>query len=683
MIELLAPAGSRDALDAAIGEGADAVYMGLKEFNARNRAHNFSFKEIEAATYKLHSLKKKLYITLNVVFEEWESNKLFSILQFLDSVTPDGIIVQDLGLIKLIHENFPKLKIHASTQMNIASSNAVNHLSRYGVNRVVLARELSLNQIQNIRQQTNSELEIFVHGALCISASGLCMFSSYLGGKSANRGSCTQACRRLYYSEGEKGFFFSPNDLQLIEMIPDIVQTGIESLKIEGRMKSSEYVANVVKGYRFLLDNMESDRENAIAKSLSILSQDFARAKTDYYFTNKLNLDFLKPDSAKGTGIYLGKVKEVTTIGGFRMGRVEYKYKLFVNDSVRIHSSNDVKVEKNSYKIKKIINQNGNTYINLPDTFNEKDDIFLINKSSLKHKFEKIIPTNLSAYKKYPGKRPAPNIKRDKFPHTKQKLFEGGYYVKVNTIKDVFLTQTMRPKKIIIPLERGASFDLKRQIGSLPYNSNDIIISLEPFFVEDDLNWFMEEIDFFIEAGYKHYIVNNLAHINILKNKNLNLIAGPYLYTFNKYAIDFLLEQGIDFLISPIENNKKNMINSTKFFNKNRFFVTVFAYPELFIIPSDLSRKYSFGTFWDKFDNTFFLHNNKEKSIVINDKPFSIVDRINYLKREGFFKFVIDFSHTNLTKKFYRNIIKSCDENSPIPKSSRFNWKEGFFNGKI
>ncbi|MDR2608365.1 MAG: U32 family peptidase, partial [Treponema sp.] len=184
-LELLAPAGSPEALDAAIGEGADAVYLGLKSFNARMRSANFAFSQFEGALKNIHRMGKKVYVTVNTVFEQREGDRMYQLLRYLSGIGPDALIVQDFGVLKMVQDNFPSLKLHASTQMNIASGRGANALSRYGVSRVVLARELGLEEIRSIRANTNLELECFVHGALCISVSGLCLFSSYLGGKSA------------------------------------------------------------------------------------------------------------------------------------------------------------------------------------------------------------------------------------------------------------------------------------------------------------------------------------------------------------------------------------------------------------------------------------------------------------------------------------------------------------------
>ena len=235
MTELLAPAGNVEALDAAIGEGADAVYLGLKSFNARLRSSNFAWREFEAAVQSVHRLGKKIYVTVNTVCEESETERLYRFLSYLNKIGPDGLIVQDFGVIRMCQEFFPNLELHASTQMNVESAAAANELSAQGLKRVVLARELGLEEIRAVKEATNAQLEIFVHGALCVSESGLCLFSSYLGGKSANRGMCTQACRRIYNAEQSgtdvSGYYFSPCDLQLIEHVPELIRLAWTALK--------------------------------------------------------------------------------------------------------------------------------------------------------------------------------------------------------------------------------------------------------------------------------------------------------------------------------------------------------------------------------------------------------------------------------------------------------------------
>ncbi|MEK6200886.1 MAG: U32 family peptidase, partial [Desulfobulbaceae bacterium] len=211
--ELLAPAGSMEAFFAALDQGADAVYCGLKEFSARARARNFTLADVERMTSYAHSQNTHLYITLNTLINEAELPKLVDILASLAAIPVDGLIIQDLGVWRLARLHFPQLPLHASTQMTVHNAAGVKMLEQMGFTRAVLARELSLTEIAELRSQTSIELEHFVHGALCFSISGQCLFSSALTGMSGNRGRCAQPCRRRLHNRKQPGYHFSTSDL--------------------------------------------------------------------------------------------------------------------------------------------------------------------------------------------------------------------------------------------------------------------------------------------------------------------------------------------------------------------------------------------------------------------------------------------------------------------------------------
>ena len=262
-IELLAPAGSFDVMKACYSAGADAVYMGLNRFSARAYAENAtSDNYIEAIRYA-HRRGKKLYLTVNTLFKENEIEELYGLLAPLYTTGLDAVIVQDLGVISRIRELFPELPVHASTQTTVTGPGAVRILQKMGVRRVIPARELSLQELRRIKDETGVELECFIHGALCYSYSGQCLFSSMAGGRSGNRGRCAQPCRMSYtvYDENGKeaqnlcdGYVLSLKDLNTLDLLPEILDAGIDSLKIEGRLKKAEYAAGVTSVYRKYLD---------------------------------------------------------------------------------------------------------------------------------------------------------------------------------------------------------------------------------------------------------------------------------------------------------------------------------------------------------------------------------------------------------------------------------------------
>ncbi len=713
MIELLAPAGNPEALDAAVAEGADAVYLGLKSFNARMRSSNFAWNQFEAAVETLHKLNKKIYVTVNTVITQDEMERLYRFLAYLNNIGPDGIIVQDLGLIQMAHRHFPKLKLHASTQLNIASAKAANALSRWGVARTVLARELSLEEIRTVHAQSSCELEVFVHGALCVSESGLCLFSSYLGGKSANRGMCTQACRRLYQAhmpEGEReGYFFSPADLQLIEYIPDLIQAGVASFKIEGRMKSAEYVGTVVSAYRYVIDNWEADKKAAIETGKRILANDFARKKTIYRFKDPNAPDALNPDQAGGTGIYLGVISEIkkgpqpaaSVKDGVRP--VHYvrlqggHYTPEKGDSVRIHKRDDSGRE--SWKIQDIMETKTGAWIQLPSDFGKGDSVYLLQTKAMTKRYPRVLPASLEKYRRQPNDEALPLLNLEAgFPFCQKAeptadikkslakkpadIFPEGIYVQVSSIADVHTILADKPVRVIINLneDTGAGLDPQQAQKPLPFSKREIFISLDPFLPQEKEPLLAQQLERLTAQGYRQFIVNNPAHISLLRSKENFLVAGPYLYTFNCWALSWLQENGIYAYIPPAESSRENI--ETVFVPELRphVLLPLFSYPALFRMPFVLPKNYNFLYFSDKQGESFRAFSTPSASFVLPDKPFSIVDRCHALQRQQFSHFLLDFSHTAVQRREYRYLLQLLREGKPLQDSVRFNWKEGFYN---
>ena len=256
--ELLAPAGSLEILKGVIESGADAVYVGGSMFGARAYANNFTEEELLEAIDFAHLRGVKVYLTVNTLIKNSEFSKLYDYLLVYYKRGLDAVIVQDIGVVKAIHEYFPSMEIHTSTQMTVTGADGVRFLSQFGVTRVVMAREVSLAEMKRIHEETGMELEAFVHGALCYSYSGQCLFSSILGGRSGNRGRCAQPCRLPYTVEGKKDeYILSLKDMCGIKALDKLRDAGVYSLKIEGRMKQLEYACGVVKYYRSYIDSMK------------------------------------------------------------------------------------------------------------------------------------------------------------------------------------------------------------------------------------------------------------------------------------------------------------------------------------------------------------------------------------------------------------------------------------------
>lgn len=325
-IELLAPSGDWEAFLAAVENGADAVYLGGKLFNARQFASNFDIEKLTEAINYAHVRGVSLYLTMNTLMNDED---LLEGVQFLKEAYLagiDGLIVQDLGFVRLVKSLFPDLPLHASTQMTIYNLDGVKLLEQIGFERVVLARELSLEEIKNIAQNTSAEIEVFVHGALCISYSGQCLMSSIIGGRSGNRGKCAQPCRlpfELVERESGKGisgnrgsYIMSPKDLCSVEILDKFLEAGVKSLKIEGRMKGPEYVATVTRAYRKYLDLSISNCKTCAGRKYKVEDKDMKELTQVFnrggfskgYLDGKTGSTMMSYEKPKNWGVYLGEV---------------------------------------------------------------------------------------------------------------------------------------------------------------------------------------------------------------------------------------------------------------------------------------------------------------------------------------------------------------------------------------
>ena len=290
-MELLAPAGNMECLKTAVQSGANAVYLAGKSFGARSFADNFTEEELREAIRYCHLRHVKAYVTVNTMTLDRELGEMDAFIAILADAGADGVIVQDMGVLRRVHEICPDLPIHASTQMTIHNLAGVKALETLGVTRVVLSRELSGKEIETIKKNCHAELEVFVHGAMCMSYSGQCLMSSVLGGRSGNRGKCAQPCRLAYrQKDGKEQFYLSLKDMSLIRHLEELQKMGVASLKIEGRMKGPDYVAAVVGTYRRCLDERRMPKKEEELR----LNQVFYRGGlTDGYYTNQ-----------KGTGMF-------------------------------------------------------------------------------------------------------------------------------------------------------------------------------------------------------------------------------------------------------------------------------------------------------------------------------------------------------------------------------------------
>ncbi len=362
-IELLSPVGDFECLKAAVQNGANAVYLGATNFSARSSAKNFDLQELKNAIDYAHLRNVKVHLALNTLIKDDEFNTALELASNAYELGIDAIIVQDFGLANFLINKLPNLPIHASTQMSIHNLEGAKYAEKLGFSRIVLSRELSLSEIEFIKNNTNIELEVFIHGALCISYSGQCLLSSMIGGRSGNRGKCAQACRLPYklVEESENstscinsGYILSPKDLCGLEFIPKLIDLGIASLKIEGRMKTPQYVATVTRIYRKYIDLALSGKNYVISqKDKKDLLQVFNRGGfSTGHLLDTPNRHLIFKDKPNNMGIYIGNVSHFNSNKGY--------INLNLNDTIAIGDTISFENEPSKYKISELLINNKN-----------------------------------------------------------------------------------------------------------------------------------------------------------------------------------------------------------------------------------------------------------------------------------------------------------------------------------
>jgi len=557
-MELLAPAGTIEAFEAAVESGADAIYIGAPAFNARALARHFSLAEVAAMIDHAHRNRVKVYLAMNSLMKEEEISKAVEELAALEALKADALIIQDLGISYLARKFFPSLRLHASTLMGAHNSLNVRQFAELGFQRVVLAREMTLNEIGQIHKQCPVELEVFVHGALCFAYSGLCLFSSYLGGKSGLRGRCVQPCRRRYTWGGKgrgpgspAGYLFSMNDLAGLELIPQLRQAGVSSLKIEGRMRSAQYVGSVVKAYRLALDNPATPAVLAEAKEL--LEQAMGRKPSLGYFKKAQPADIIAPQHSGNIGLFLGKTEKVTA----NRAQMTLKEPLRIGDRLRIHQEGSG--ERQSFTLKGLWQgklaldkaaAGSKVQLDLPPGAQWGDSLYKVDSEEGRRQagkkgiqpglFSKKVAnlvdprklTQITHFLGISGNRSAPVKTREARPgrgqaqvHTRsqaqgqaqgrrgvpQTQLPLEWWLKIDDFESLKVQLPTPPSRLVITLSRQTYAQYARQQKRLTPYRRRLVWALPPVILEADLEFYREAIGQLRESGYHAWQIGHIG----------------------------------------------------------------------------------------------------------------------------------------------------------------------------
>ncbi len=653
--ELLLPAGNPEAFFAALQAGAGAVYLGLEQFNARGRATNFNSRQLPAIMREARKKNVKVYITLNTVVKNTELPKLLDVLAFLNEARPDAVIVQDWGVFYLVRTFFPNLKIHASTQMGTHNSQGTQYLAGLGFARTVLARELTLNEIETVVKNSPSETEVFVHGALCYSFSGMCLFSSYTGGRGANRGICSQSCRRTYNDSGKQKFLFNLKDNQLLDLIPKLAAIGVTSLKVEGRMKPAEYVYRVGAAYKMVLAG-----SHRINEALHLLAFDFGRQKTRWFAGGEVK-EAVADDSS--TGILAGKVERVD------------------KDSLLISSSLPL---ENNYRLR-ILQSVGTEPVHLVIKKVTKEGVFYrVNRDNLPVSAGyRVYITKLQDIQ-FPNKLeetrqlPAPlngKLKNEIFTKIQPVKKERGgekLYFRIGSAEWLKLIRFSELDGLFLSFSKQSWLRFNPADALIQQNRDKVFVELPRFIAEKSLGFYAELVQKMVDHGIRSFVVSHLSQ-KLMIPEGCRIFTSENVYVFNDAAARFLETEGVENFVYPFETDFETLDSMQ---HKNGI-VPVFFYPELFFsrMPVQVENEASFSG--DDTKSRYRRFRKNGLTVVVPDKAVSILQHKNRLSAKGFSSFLIDVTWDTFSKNRLKTLKTRFLKSEQIQPTTSFNFTKG------
>ena len=406
----------------------------------------------------------------------------------------------------------------------------------------------------------------------------------------------------------------------------------------------------------------------------------------------KAGEEILNPSQAGGTGLYLGKisstkaappeVREAALEKNLRLQLALLKggtYSPDPGDSIRIHKKNDS--GRKSHKVRHTeLDDQGRLWVDVPQGFGDGDEVYLLQTKSMSKRYPRVLPNDLRPFNHQPRDELLPVMDLTPIKKNELSYFPEGTYAQVSSIADVFAAQALNPVRLILELNSETLGDLLGKKTVLPFSKKQIILSLDPFCPQGIEAEQARQIDELFQMGYKTFAANNLAQISFLRQKDADIIAGPYLYIFNKWAVSWLENQNIGAFVSPYENSKKNLEAVFDPKLRDRVLIPIYAYPALFRMRFRLPKEYDFTYFSDKEEVNFKVASSVDGSFVLPEAPFSIADKTEVLKQDGFRRFLIDFSKTKITRQELKAVQLSLSRQKPLDGVSRFNWKEGFYS---
>ena len=720
-MKIVAPAGNMERFYSAISATADEIYLGLKGFGARRNAENFTIEELKQAIDYAHLRGSRIFLTLNTIMTNREIELLYPTLKDLYNYGLDAIIVQDLGYAEYLHKNFPSIEIHGSTQMTVANYYEINYLKELGFKRIVLPRELSFEEIKEIRKNTDIELEVFVSGSLCISFSGNCYMSSFIGGRSGNRGMCAQPCRKEYKTScGEKSYFLSPKDqLYGLDEIKKLQEIGVESIKVEGRMKDVSYVYETVSYFRNLINGI--DKEENTSK---LFNRGYSKG---YFYDNDktiMNRDYsynmgekigevvgksirLDEDVVSGDGITFVS-KDYKNLGGTYINKIAYKNEklilnfpdgtkyIFRNYNKRLNDEISKKIKSTDKKLEinfdftakldeKLIlkiyleDEKGNRILNLEEiseTLTQKAQKRAISEEDIKEKLSEIGDSEFTVK----------NIKID---------IDENIFIPLSELKNLKRNAVEKfREKILSYFRRDLDCELKennQEYFKLEIEKDEPKdLEIRVIVSNEEQKNFLENIkdEYNIKEVYyrtydiakqsmlsQHNLDNKLASnlYELLENKNSDVMLNWNMNIVNSYTISVLekIEKLESFIVSPEINFSK-----IRELGKTRLKKALLIYSKLKGMTIDIDIADSKNEIiTNKENDKFNIIKNEYGTEIFLDKPLNIINIMEDIKKLNVDIVVLEF--TTETIEDIKKVLKQLKTKKG--EYREYNYKRGVY----
>ena len=671
--ELLAPAGNLEIFKGVIESGADAVYVGGSMFGARAYANNFTEEELLEAIDFAHLRGVKVYLTVNTLIKNSEFSKLYDYLLVYYKRGLDAVIVQDIGVVKAIHEYFPSMEIHTSTQMTVTGADGVRFLSQFGVTRVVMAREVSLAEMKRIHEETGMELEAFVHGALCYSYSGQCLFSSILGGRSGNRGRCAQPCRLPYTVEGKKDeYILSLKDMCGIKALDKLHDAGVYSLKIEGRMKQLEYACGVVKYYRSYIDSMKpvSDADYDRIKALGNRC-----GFTDRYYFDHNGSDmvtYVKPNFVSNAAEPLPEKRKLSIEGELvlregepgsltvKRGDVTYKASIEpVSAAIKAPLDKKAAIDR--------INKTGDTDFEFSHIKAQiGENVFVPNGALNKLRRDAISGLCDKLLKKYyrNDARYADMSRLTALPEHVVKS-DAAHDEAINDYTTICSCMTRAQLDTLIGYEYFDVFYLdfdmydrrtliqqfEDDVQSLTKQNKKVYLMLPTIFRADSSDYFVSIAKELDKVSFEGFVVKNYEELYLTENlfTGKKVILDHNMYTFNDVSKSAFFEHGVSGDTVPLELNSREIMHRNNIGSQ----MIVYGYYPLMTTANCVhkntkgcDKKQKLIYLKDRYNKSFAVCNNCKEcyNTIYNSLPTMLTKNIGKLKEAGIRSFRYSFT---------------------------------------